>query len=153
MKFLLTKIALLTAASAQAQDLSFDSIHTEACLEEAVGVAERHACIGASANQCMETPSGSSTVGMGFCLSEEWQFWDARLNNVYQQLRRQQADAEPVLNERLQEMQRAWITFRDARCDYEFVQWGGGTGGGPALSACLMQATAEQVFVLEQNLR
>ena len=38
----------------------------------------------------------------------------------------------------LRDMQRAWITFRDAKCDWETVQWGGGTGAGPARLSCLM---------------
>ncbi|PJI92292.1 uncharacterized protein YecT (DUF1311 family) [Yoonia maricola] len=143
----------LGAVPAQAQDLVFSDIHTEACLQEALGAGERHACIGASANQCMtNTPGGESTVGMGGCLERERSYWDGRLNDVYQQLLAQQGDDAAVTNN-LRAMQRAWITYRDARCDYEYVQWEGGTGGGPALLACLMQTTGEQVLVLEQYLR
>ena len=46
-------------------------------------------------------------------------------------------------------MQRAWIGWRDATCDYERAQWGGGTGGGPATVACLMRLTGEQALYLE----
>jgi len=142
------------ASPALAQDLIFSDIHTEACLQEAVGPGERHDCIGASANQCMmQTPGGESTVGMGGCLARERAYWDDLLNETYQQLRAQHAQGDAVLTDNLRTMQRAWLTYRDARCDYEYVQWGGGTGGGPAILACLMQTTAEQVFVLEQNLR
>ncbi len=145
--------ALLFAAPAQAQDLSFSPVHTEACLQEAVGRGERLDCIGASANQCMQdTAGGETTVGMGGCLDRERDFWDGRLNAAYQQLLSQQR-SDPAMLDALRGMQRAWISYRDARCDYEYVQWGGGTGGGPAILACLMQATAEQVFVLEQNIR
>lgn len=139
---------------AMAQELIYSNIHTEACLHEAVGPGERHNCIGASANQCMiQTPGGKSTVGTGGCLARERAYWDDRLNATYQQLRTQHAEGAAILGDNLRMMQRAWLTYRDARCDYEFVQWGGGTGGGPAVQACLMQTTAEQVFVLEQNLR
>ena len=153
MRFVLA-ILLLVAAPVFAQDIDYSDASTEACLQEALGPSERHACIGASANQCtIKTPGGSATVVVGACFDRELQFWDARLNEVYAQLRAQQADMEPARNANLQAMQRAWITYRDARCDYELVQWGGGTGGIPALIACLMQSTAEQVFVLEQSLR
>jgi uncharacterized protein YecT (DUF1311 family) len=52
----------------------------------------------------------------------------------------------------LREMQRAWIAWRDAACDYEVSQWGGGTGGGPAWSQCAMQMTGEQALALEERL-
>ena len=54
----------------------------------------------------------------------------------------------PKQAEALRDMQRAWITFRDAACDYERSQWGGGTGGGPATLACLMRMTGEQALLL-----
>ena len=150
----LTIVMLCLASPATAQDLIYGDRHTAACLQEAVGAGEQHNCIGASANQCMTaTPGGSSTVAMGGCLDLERAYWDARLNETYQLLLAQQADDPQAVTDNLRDMQRSWITYRDARCDYEYVQWGGGTGGGPAILACLMQTTAEQVFVLEQNLR
>lgn len=145
--------ALGSPLPVQAQELVFSDIHTEACLQEAVGLGERHDCIGASASRCMsDTLGGESTIGMGGCLDWERAYWDGRLNDVYQQLRVQQGD-DAAIADNLRAMQRAWIGYRDARCDYEYVQWGGGTGGGPAILACLMRTTAEQVFVLEQNIR
>ncbi|MEO0774677.1 MAG: lysozyme inhibitor LprI family protein, partial [Pseudomonadota bacterium] len=50
--------------------------------------------------------------------------------------------------EALRAMQRAWIAYRDATCDYEYSQWGGGTGGGPALIGCIMRETGEQTLYL-----
>jgi uncharacterized protein YecT (DUF1311 family) len=49
-------------------------------------------------------------------------------------------------------MQRAWIGYRDAACDYERAQWGGGSGGGPATAGCLMRLTGEQALALEGRL-
>ena len=51
--------------------------------------------------------------------------------------------------EALRAMQRAWIVYRDAACDYERAQWAGGTGGGPATAACLMQQTGVRTLELE----
>jgi uncharacterized protein YecT (DUF1311 family) len=31
----------------------------------------------------LENPQGETTMGMGFCLSREWEWWDARLNAAY----------------------------------------------------------------------
>ena len=113
----------------------------------------RHNCIGTAANLCMiDNPGGFSTAGMGGCLDQERAWWDARLNDVYARLLNQHT-GQPAVQDNLRDMQRAWITYRDARCDYELVQWDGGTGGGPALLACLMVATAEQTLVLEGQLR
>ena len=58
----------------------------------------------------------------------------------------------PSLAENLLAMQRAWIPFRDAACDYEMAQWGGGTGGGPALVGCLMNETGRQTLSMEARL-
>ncbi|MDF0599212.1 DUF1311 domain-containing protein [Psychromarinibacter sp. C21-152] len=157
-RLILSLPVLLAALPGQAQELEFDISHTERCLAAAEDRAAREACAGTSAQACMETPAGGSTVGMGGCLWNEYQWWDDRLNAVYRDLRASDRaeDAEygdmpgaGRLVETLRDMQRAWIDFRDATCDYERAQWGGGTGGGPAATRCLMRMTAEQVFYLE----
>lgn len=144
--------------------MTFSDIHTEACLQEAVGPAETAACPGSSAQQCMtDTDGGETTVGMGMCLHQELEYWDRRLNTTYQQAmaEAQEIDTElvemgssvPSIADALLKMQRAWIPFRDATCDYERVQWGGGTGGGPATVSCLLDLTARQVFLLEGRMQ
>ncbi len=144
----------LLAAPLAAQDLDFNIGATAACLDAAATTPEARACIGLSANACMDaTPMGSSTIGMGGCIDRELTWWDARLNAQYADLRtRERArDAGDGGNraEALRDMQRAWIAWRDATCDYERAQWGGGTGGGPATAACLMRLTGEQALYLE----
>jgi uncharacterized protein YecT (DUF1311 family) len=146
--------------AAQDDAPSFDPAPTQDCLAIA---ASPSACIGLAADACMSDEVGSSTVGMGFCLGEEWQWWDARLNEVYGDLMAQAraADEEnagfggpvpPSQAEALRAMQRAWIAYRDAACDFARAQFGGGTGGGPAAAECLMRQTALQTFHLEDQL-
>lgn len=157
---ILGALLLFAASGASAQEVIFSPSATEACLAGAADERAQRACIGLSAQTCMaETPGGETTVGMGGCLEREWQYWDARLNGIYQ-FRMAQAkstDTEmadlgatvPSQADALREMQRAWIPFRDGKCGYEYSQWGGGTGGGPAITACLMGETGEQALYLE----
>jgi uncharacterized protein YecT (DUF1311 family) len=157
----LTVAALCPARPALAQELVFDPAPTEACL--AAAPADLASCIGHASDACMtENADGETTVGMGFCLAEEWEWWDARLNTAYGGLmdRHRATDADlkligstvPSLAEALRDMQREWIGYRDAACGYERAQWGGGTGGGPAFVGCLMQLTGEQALALEGRL-
>lgn len=153
----------LCGSGAMAQDLAFDPGPTVACLAQAdIGSNAAFDCIGRAADACMATPDGGTTVGMGYCLGAEWEWWDARLNGAYAALmeRHKATDAEmaglgatvPSLSETFKAMQRAWIPFRDAACDYERANWGGGTGGGPATAACLMVQTGRQALSLESRL-
>ena len=67
---------------ALAQEMAFDPAPTEACL--AAAPEDLASCIGHAADACMiENPQGETTMGMGFCLSQEWEWWDARLNTAY----------------------------------------------------------------------
>lgn len=142
-----------------AQDLVFSAAATEACLEIS---QEPRACIGISAQACMaQTEGGYSTVVMGGCLDREREFWDERLNTAYAAVMAEAraADAEAAQTgqrpsgqaEALRDMQRAWIAFRDAACAYEYSTWGGGTGAGPAGTACLMRLTGEQALTLGER--
>jgi len=149
-------VASVVARPAQAQKVVFSPQATQACL---AATPTDIACISQSAEQCMQaTPAGQTTYGMTECLWAEYKFWDARLNAAYQQLLRQQETAESDAKTYgyyelprvapLRDMQRAWIAFRDAKCDFERAQWGSGTGGGPAMAGCLLQTTAEQALYL-----
>ena len=156
-------ITLLAAAPVPgvAQEIAIDTGLIDACLADATADA-RETCIGVAARACTETPDGYTTAGMSACFGQEHDWWDARLNAVYTELLdlSQTFDAEmdaleshaPRLAPALREMQRAWIPYRDAACGYERAQWGGGTGGGPATWACLMQMTGEQVLRLQARL-
>jgi len=157
---LLVGVALFWAVPAQAQDLKFDIGATTRCLAGADGPDQKRACIGKAAEACMtDTPGGSSTYGMGGCLSAEAAWWDGELNTAYKALMKQEktndvnngAGANGPLSaaKALRDAQRAWIAYRDATCAYEYAQWGGGTGGGPASVGCVMRMTGEQTLYLQ----
>ena len=155
-------ICLVAAPMAAAQELPYSPEATEACLAKAILPSEDEACIGTSAQLCIDTPDGYTTVGMGFCLGHERDYWDARLNAAYGQLMEIEKSVDdemtklgssvPSSVEALRNMQRAWITFRDSACAYERVQWGGGSGGGPAVANCQMVMTGQQALRLEYRL-
>ena len=154
-------IGVLWAGAAPAQDLQYDDAATQSCIANTSAQGDFSDCAGLAADTCINaTSDGYTTVGRGYCLDQERMFWDAKLNRTYQEVlkRAQQIDAElaeigssaPPQVEALRNMQRAWITFRDAACEFEYSQWGGGTGGGPAYVSCQLSLTAEQTSRLSR---
>ncbi|MEK6217371.1 MAG: DUF1311 domain-containing protein [Boseongicola sp.] len=155
---------VLFAAPVAAQDLVFSPNATEICAAESTDLIVAEACVGRSSDLCMTENGndGSSTVGMGYCLSRELDYWDARLNIAYKSLRQVDRVYDAELDELgssaprrvavLRDMQRAWIGYRDAACAYEYSGWGGGSGGGPAHASCMMRVTGEQALHLEATL-
>jgi uncharacterized protein YecT (DUF1311 family) len=146
------------ALPAAAQDIPFVPDATAACL--AAAPSDPATCIGHAADACMlETEGGDTTVGMGACLRAELDWWAARLSVAEAAVAEAAAatDAEmvaigatvPMQVPAFDAMRAAWAAWRDAACDWERVQWGGGTGQGPATAACLMQVTGEQALALE----
>ena len=142
---------LIGTGPAVAQDLVYSNAASRDCVLAATTEGARLDCIGASANACMtDTPGGQTTVGMSSCLDRELTYWDNRLNRIYQRLRKQERTAG--VEAELQQMQRAWIAYRDAACTHEAATWGGGTGSGPAYLGCLIELTARQTLRLERYL-
>jgi len=159
MRYVLMFGAMAVAGAASAQELHYSDDATLDCINRAGSLPQQRACVGVSASACInDTPGGQTTYGMGGCLDRELSFWDKVLNINYQAARKQAKamDAEmkdlgstlPSLDQSLRDMQRAWIPYRDATCDYERGQWGGGTGGGPATLSCLLRLTGEQALYL-----
>ncbi len=155
---------LLLAWGAGAQENPVFSMQgTDACIADSRHGGNAEACIGESANLCMDrTDGGQSTYGMVACIGAELEAWDQRLNAAYAGLMarekaedKEMADLEfsaPKQSPALLDMQRKWIAYRDARCDYIGTQWGGGTGTGPAMQGCHMVMTGKQALFLQQML-
>ncbi|WP_435258580.1 lysozyme inhibitor LprI family protein [Thioclava sp. FR2] len=147
-------IASTCFAGAALAQPAFDIQPTLDCIGEAGEDNNlRLSCVGTAADACMA--DDSSTVGMTYCLEQEFIWWDRELNVAYQASKEMAAESDAALSPPLNvqgatllEMQRAWIPFRDARCRFEAVLWQGGTGAGAAQYACLMIETARQTMVL-----
>ena len=101
-------------------------------------------------------------MGLGHCFPSEWAQWDQLLNDTYAELVDMQIamdkdtaaynDALAVAEDSLRTMQRAWIVFRDAACEFEYAQWTGGSGAGPASAQCMLELTAAQALRLQEYL-
>jgi len=144
---LLLGSASLSTAQAQSDDAVKDDLReVEACLER---VNERKgtpiACIGRMSARCMDRPGGSSTKGMRICTDRETEAWDQVLNRNYKKVRRQVPGAAA---KKLQEIQRAWITWRNEKCGFGYTLFEGGTLAGVAVGQCVMKTTAIRAFEL-----
>ncbi|MCB1387243.1 MAG: DUF1311 domain-containing protein [Nitratireductor sp.] len=162
----LSGLGFTGAAFAQSSDASDEMIFrpekVDQCLAGRQGSA-RLDCAGLAAEDCQQVnEGGGTTIGLGMCFTAESDWWDAKLNQAYQQLSALEAEEDldakestlpvPERVPALKDMQRKWIAYRDALCEYEYVQWGGGTGGGPASAQCALIETARQYFVLADRL-
>ena len=140
------------ATSVIAQEPAFSAGLTASCLKEAVGQSERIACIGVASSACLSPPEIGGSYAETYCYSREVDYWDQRLNETYQRQQQSYRSDNPALANALRDLQRAWIVYRDARCQAVLEDWGEGTGRTPAFAQCLMQTTAEQVMFLEGGL-
>lgn len=139
---------------------SFDPAVITTCLADGHGAA----CIGRGAEACtMVSPGGGSNVGWSRCQEAERVWWDAELNAAYQRrlAEARRIDAEPAIPgmrprpsdvQALRSLQRAWITYRDATCAFEELQWWGGTGASGASIACQARLTGLQALYLRSQL-
>lgn len=142
-------------SAALAQFVNFDIAPTAECLAQ----ERSNSCIGRAANACMEnSETGYSTNGMSTCTDQEMAWWDDRLNAIYREsiekltaLDTESPEYAPAQADALKNMQRAWIPFRDAKCEFVATEWMGGSGAGPATIWCLMDETARQALYLEQR--
>ena len=159
MKYVIATIWML-AAPALAQDIDYDPAVLAMCLENAETLQDRTYCIGQGAQACTRTDAGQSTPGLSYCYGAEWGDWDGRLNAVYGTLLEQQPElAEdnaafnsqiPDVVDNMRTMQRLWIQYRDAACQWEAAQWSGGTRAGPAFADCMLRLTAQQTLFLKE---
>ncbi len=159
MKALTLALTLLTAPLA-AQNVNDANVlpTLRACFGGADSLATARACIGQGALVCQDaTEGGYSTIGQSQCQQSEAAAWDVLLNEAYRVAMdfAKGADANDSDSpnfarraETLRAMQRAWIPFRDAKCDAEYAKWGRGSMRNIAGSACFMYTNAEQTIQL-----
>ncbi|MEM5473815.1 lysozyme inhibitor LprI family protein [Hoeflea sp. AS60] len=101
---------------------------------------------------------------MTYCAGVDYEQADADLNEIWPKIVAEAKENDeyvaemarergvPTTLEALRTAQRAWITFRDAQCEYEAYEVFGGTAQPMVGSLCLARLTRERIEVLKQAL-
>ena len=88
----------------------------------------------------------STTYDMNNCAGDELSKQDGRLNQAYVMVMRSLPEAKKT---NLRTLQRTWIKQRDAKCERERNQYGGGSMSTGAFLSCQIDETIKRVIYLE----
>ncbi len=95
------------------------------------------------ADPCIE--KDGSNLGTADCYRIERVIWDEILNENYKDLMAAIEDKKD--QDKLKEMQRAWIAYRDTTCDFYWYKIHGSMSV-PMTAACQLRETARRAFLL-----
>ncbi len=101
-------------------------------------------------NACIDLKGSETTPDIGACMQEGGALWDQLLNQLWPQMKAR-AEAMEILDSQLK-TQRAWIAYRDARCQQEYDEYAGGTMRSIAPVACVRDMTAERAMEFYRTL-
>jgi uncharacterized protein YecT (DUF1311 family) len=143
---------LVAACSASSAQLEFEPTPDErkaiaACLERVIGqpkLKQMAECIGIVADPCPNAP-GANTFTIVACHMREQKIWDGYLNQWYGEVEKRLADDAAALTA-LKDAQRAWIAFRDAKCDYWEKRYAGGTFASVVTGDCMRVETGRRAL-------
>jgi uncharacterized protein YecT (DUF1311 family) len=107
------------------------------------GKGEEECAFKLVADPCVEKVNDNH--GHADCFRIETVIWDAILNDNYKALTVALEDKEQ--EQKLKDMQRAWIAFRDTTCGFYWVKIQG-TMAGPMTTACQLRETARRAMLL-----
>ena len=86
------------------------------------------------------------TVELIDCLSKAKDSSDAKLNSVYQSIRKQLVGSDL---DHLTETERLWVKYRDANCSAERALYNAGTAANPAYLTCFEAMTRSRTKEVE----
>lgn len=115
----------------------------ESCLAEArplMTAGQR--CIGVHTTPCLRWPESQTTAGMERCHLDEYRAWDVLLNAYFR------ARPPGPRGDALQEVQRAWLTYRDRHCAYFRTHYAGGSMARSMGAQCMAETTARRAIEL-----
>ncbi|SFS06509.1 lysozyme inhibitor LprI family protein [Yoonia litorea] len=147
---------LVLAAPAAAQEFTVDAHIIDRCraIQE-----DPMVCVGREADRCTQEHGGGADMMLAACTFAEAEAWDDSLNAAYRELQRLAREREDwdvgyesgALLIGLRDMQRAWITYRDAVCaNAVALAKPFGSAAGVAEAECLLEETAQQFIKLNQ---
>ncbi len=142
---------LWLAPSSWAGDSSgLDPALIDQCLADASTEGEQLDCAGVGQESCLayakaEHGDIDPADRQLNCLDAEWQVWETRLTETYDELKAVEEERGAQGAEALVTMERGWIAFRDARCAYEGITKSDGAVGE---AGCKLNETARQVILL-----
>ena len=143
---LLVVLAALAVSPALARDKpdASASATIQDCVKSKSATGMGETCIGIVSGPCLDKAADPSTAGMVACVARERAVWDDILNETYNRLRAKLDDKQ---QQKLRDMQRAWIAARDATCGFywDFYQ---GTMASPMSAGCVNKETAERALFL-----
>jgi uncharacterized protein YecT (DUF1311 family) len=94
--------------------------------------------------------AAQSQAEMNMCWGKEYKAADTRLNEAFRQFMTKLNDEEKA---QLKKAQLAWITYRDANCDFVADQYKGGTMRPMIAAMCLADVTNARVNELQSQIK
>jgi len=91
-----------------------------------------------------------SQAEMNMCWGKQYKAADAKLNEAYRQFMTKLNDEEKA---QLKKAQLAWITYRDANCEFVADQYKGGTMRPMIAAICLAEVTNSRVTELKAQIK
>jgi uncharacterized protein YecT (DUF1311 family) len=91
-----------------------------------------------------------SQAEMNMCWGKEYKAADARLNEAYRRFMAKLNDEEKA---QLKKAQLAWITYRDANCDFVADEYKGGTMRPMIAAICLAETTNNRTTELKAQMK
>ncbi|HEY9889065.1 MAG TPA: lysozyme inhibitor LprI family protein [Candidatus Obscuribacterales bacterium] len=96
-----------------------------------------------------ECSAPQTQADMNRCAQAEYDQVDTQLNNAYQQVK---ASVGAAKAEQLITAEQAWLTYRDAYCDFVQTQFAGGSIQPTVYYGCLTQLTGDRTAELQKQL-
>jgi uncharacterized protein YecT (DUF1311 family) len=116
-----------------------------------IGIASGGAAYAASTtSQVAACWKQGTTISIANCFAASGKEANDKLNRLYGQI---MTVLGPGDQQRLQNAQRLWVSYRDATCNAEKNLWDGGTGGNPAYLACTDDETRHRLDYLQETYR
>lgn len=98
----------------------------------------------ASFVQAADCDSMTDQNAMNQCISNEYKNSDAELNKLYNEISHRLKDGADTL-QALRNTQRAWISFRDAECDFTTINARGSSIHSMLITSCRNELTQARI--------